>query len=222
MSLAIFDLDNTLIAGDSDHLWGEFLIEQGRVDPTVYQAENDRFYRDYQNGGLDIHAYLAFALEPLRGFTPTELADMHQTFMALKIDPIWLPKAEALIEDHRRRGDTLLIITATNRFITEPIARKLGVPYLLASEPELVDGRYTGRATGTPCYQDGKVTRLREWLALTCESLAGEPLKNSYFYSDSANDIPLLEVVSHPIAVDPDPRLLAYAQNKNIPIISLR
>lgn len=217
MSLAIFDLDNTLIAGDSDHLWGEFLIEQGWVDPAVYQAENDRFYRDYQNGGLDIHAYLAFALAPLRGYTPTDLKDLHQAFMTQKIDPIWLPKAEALIEEHRGRGDTLLIITATNRFITEPIARKLGVPHLLASEPELVEGCYTGRATGTPCFQGGKVTRLREWLALT-----DQPLESSYFYSDSANDIPLLEAVSHPIAVDPDPRLLAYAQRKDIPIISLR
>jgi HAD superfamily hydrolase (TIGR01490 family) len=217
LSLAIFDLDNTLIAGDSDHLWGEFLIEQGRVDPIVHQAENDRFYRDYQNGGLDIHAYLAFALGPLQGYTPADLADLHQDFMAHKIDPIWLPKAVALIDDHRRRGNTLLIITATNRFITEPIARKLGVSHLLASEPELVEGRYTGRATGIPCFQGGKVARLHEWLALT-----GEPLEGSYFYSDSANDIPLLEAVSHPVAVDPDARLLAYAKSKNVPIISLR
>lgn len=217
MSLAIFDLDNTLIAGDSDHLWGEFLIEQGRVDPNDYRAQNDRFYRDYQNGGLDIHAYLAFALGPLRGFTPADLAELHQTFMEDKIHPIWLPKAEALIDDHRSRGDTLLIITATNRFITEPIARKLGVPHLLASEPELVEGRYTGRPTGIPCFQGGKVTRLQEWLAFT-----GEPSHDSYFYSDSANDIPLLEAVSHPVAVDPDLRLHAYAQSKAIPIISLR
>jgi HAD superfamily hydrolase (TIGR01490 family) len=217
LSLAIFDLDNTLIAGDSDHLWGEFLIEQGRVDPDDYRAQNDRFYRDYQSGGLDIHAYLAFALEPLRGFTPADLAELHQAYMEHKIAPIWLPKAEALIDDHRKRGDTLLIITATNRFITGPIANKLAIPHLLASEPELVDGRYTGRATGTPCFQGGKVTRLHQWLALT-----GEPLEGSYFYSDSANDIPLLETVSHPVAVDPDPRLRAYAQSKTMPIISLR
>lgn len=217
MSLAIFDLDNTLIAGDSDHLWGEFLIERQWVDPVEYRSQNDRFYRDYQNGSLDIHAYLAFALAPLRGFEPQELQSFHKEFMQQMIAPIMLPKAVALIEDHRSRGDTLLIITATNRFITEPIARELGIEHLLASEPEVVDGRYTGRATGIPCFQDGKVIRLHEWLKLT-----GAALEGSYFYSDSANDIPLLEAVSHPVAVDPDPRLQKYAEARAIPIISLR
>jgi HAD superfamily hydrolase (TIGR01490 family) len=217
LSLAIFDLDNTLIAGDSDYLWGEFLIERGRVDPEHYRTQNDRFFQDYQSGALDIHAYLEFALAPLKGFAPQELKALHQSFMADKIAPIWLPKAGALIRSHRDKGDTLLIITATNRFITEPIADELGVPHLLASEPELVEGRYTGRATGVPCFQGGKVTRLQQWLALN-----GNPMEDSYFYSDSANDIPLLEAVTHPVAVDPDPRLRAYAQERAMPIISLR
>lgn len=217
MSLAIFDLDNTLIAGDSDHLWGEFLIEQGKVDAEHYRERNNFFYLEYQNGTLNIHDYLEFALGPLKGFTPSELEELHQAFMQHKIHPIMLPKAQELIEEHRQRGDTLLIITATNQFITAPIARLLGIPHLLASEAELVDGCYTGRATGIPCFQDGKVRRLHEWLAKT-----GQRLSTSYFYSDSANDIPLLKEVSHPVAVDPDPRLRAFAQENQIPIISLR
>lgn len=217
MSLAIFDLDNTLIAGDSDHLWGEFLIEQGRVDAGHYRERNDFFYQAYQQGTLDIHAYLEFALAPLRGFSQDELAALHLAFMQHKIHPILLPKAKALIDDHRNQGDTLLIITATNRFITEPIARLLEIPHLLATEPELRDGRYTGRATGIPCFQGGKVKRLHEWLATS-----GQDLSTSYFYSDSANDIPLLQAVSHPVAVDPDARLRDFATANSIPIISLR
>lgn len=217
MSLAIFDLDNTLIAGDSDHLWGEFLVEQGRVDAAHYRERNDYFYAAYQRGDLDIHAYLEFALAPLRGFSQQELAALHTAFMEHKIHPILLPKARALIDEHRQNGDTLLIITATNRFITEPIARLLDIPHLLASEPELEDGRYTGRATGIPCFQDGKVKRLHEWL-----QAEGQTLSTSYFYSDSANDIPLLQAVSHPVAVDPDERLREFARAHDIPIISLR
>lgn len=217
MSLAIFDLDNTLIAGDSDHLWGEFLIEQGRVDADRYRERNDFFYREYQNGTLDIHAYLEFALAPLKGFAQEELNALHQMFMQHKIHPIMLPKAQELIERHRQQGDTLLIITATNRFVTAPIARLLGISHLLASEPEVSNGCYTGRAAGIPCFQEGKVTRLHAWLA---ES--GQTLRTSYFYSDSANDIPLLKEVSHPVAVDPDPRLRAFALENQIPIISLR
>lgn len=217
MSLAIFDLDNTLIAGDSDHLWGEFLTEQGHVDADHYRERNDFFYTAYQQGNLDIQAYLEFALAPLARFSTDELAALHNAFMEHKIHPIMLPKARALIDEHRSKGDNLLIITATNRFITEPIARLLEIPELLASEAELHNGRYTGRPTGIPCFQEGKVKRLREWLAAT-----GQSLSTSYFYSDSANDIPLLEVVSHPVAVDPDARLREYALNHNIPIISLR
>lgn len=217
MSLAIFDLDNTLIAGDSDHLWGEFLIEQQHVDGVHFQQQNDRFYQDYQNGTLDIHAYLAFALEPLTRFSAEQLKELHLQFMQQKISPLMLDKAAALIDQHRQQGDTLLIITATNRFVTAPIAERLGISHLLASEPEIIDGRYTGRACGIPCFQEGKVTRLQQWLeqeAITHDT--------RYFYSDSANDLPLLQQVNRPVAVDPDPRLQKYAEDHSWPIISLR
>lgn len=217
MSLAIFDLDNTLIAGDSDYLWGEFVVENGMVDEAHYRQKNDEFYEAYQNGSLDIVAYLNFALAPLAGRPPEALAALHERFMSEKIRPIMLAKANDLIEHHRSLGDTLLIITATNRFVTGPIAEALGVGAILASEPELVDGCYTGKATGVPCFQQGKVTRLASWLADS-----GESLKGSHFYSDSFNDIPLLEEVDHPVAVDPDDRLAEYAKERGIKIISLR
>lgn len=217
MSLALFDLDNTLIGGDSDHLWGEFLIEQRLVDTDAYRAQNDRFYQDYQNGSLDIHAYLAFALAPLASMKPDQLANLHRQFMQEKIAPIQLPKAQALVEHHRARGDTLLVITATNRFITAPIVETFAITHLLASEPEMQGERYTGKACGIPCYQHGKVQRLRLWL-----EQHGLDLSDSYFYSDSINDIPLLEQVTYPVAVDPDERLRQYALERNIPILSLR
>lgn len=217
MSLAIFDLDNTLIAGDSDHLWGEFIIEQGLVDADAYRRQNDRFFADYQKGQLDIVAYLNFALAPLAAIDAPRLALLHAQFVQSKIQPILLPKAQALVARHRANGDTLLVITATNRFITEPIVRLYGIELLLASEPEVVNGCYSGRATGVPCYQEGKVTRLWSWLRETGHSLDG-----SYFYSDSFNDIPLLKQVDQPVAVDPDARLAEFAREHQIPIISLR
>lgn len=217
MSLAIFDLDNTLIAGDSDHLWGQFLVEQQLVDGADFARQNDQFYADYQRAQLDIHAYLAFALAPLSQFDPDQLTALHKQFMAEKIDPIMLPAAQQLVAQHRDQGDTLLIITATNRFVTGPIAQALDIPHLLASEAEIIEGRYTGRAIDIPCYQEGKVQRLQSWLTKQAMSL-----KNSYFYSDSANDIPLLQVVEHPVAVDPDERLRHFAERNDIPIISLR
>lgn len=217
MSLAIFDLDNTLIAGDSDHLWGQFLVEQQLVDGADFARQNDQFYADYQRGQLDIHAYLAFALAPLTQFDPQQLISLHDQFMAEKIQPIMLPAAQQLVARHRDQGDTLLIITATNRFVTGPIAQALDISHLLASEPELLDGRYTGRAVGIPCYQEGKVQRLHAWLKERDISLKG-----SYFYSDSANDIPLLQEVDYPVAVDPDERLRQFAEHHDIPIISLR
>lgn len=217
MSIAIFDLDNTLIAGDSDHCWGEFLVEQGVVDSLSFKQVNDQFYEDYQTGELDIEAYLAFALEPLTRFTIAELEDLHREFMQTKIEPLRLPKAVELINRHRLAGDTPLIITATNSFITRPIADWLGVEHLLACDPEIVDGRYSGKTLNTPCFQEGKVLRLHEWLQQT-----GNGLQGSYFYSDSANDIPLLQAVTHPVAVDPCPRLRQHALQQGWPIISLR
>jgi HAD superfamily hydrolase (TIGR01490 family) len=217
VSLAIFDLDNTLIAGDSDHSWGEFIVEQGLVDADHYRSENDRFYREYENGGLDVKEYLRFALEPLTRYSLEELARFHQQFMAEKIAPMRLPKAEALLQKHRDAGDYLLIMTSTNSFVTGPIAASLGVDGILASEAEIVDNRYTGEVVGTPCFQDGKVTRLQEWLA----NYDGDK-ENCYFYSDSINDLPLLSDVDKPVVVDPDDSLRAHAETAGWPIISLR
>ncbi len=217
MSLAIFDLDNTLLGGDSDHSWGEFLVEQKLVDPDIFRSKNDQFYKQYKDGTLDIIEFLAFALEPLSRFSMAELDRLHAQFMREKIAPILLPKAQRLLDKHRDQGDDLLIITATNRFVTAPIAKALGINDLLATDPEVVDGRYTGQVAGTPCFQDGKVIRLREWL----KHYPGD-MQGSYFYSDSINDLPLLELVKNPVAVDPDERLFDHAQKAGWQIISLR
>ncbi|MCL6415128.1 HAD-IB family hydrolase [Aestuariirhabdus sp. Z084] len=217
MALAIFDLDNTLIGGDSDHAWGEFLVEQGVVDAQIYREANDRFYQHYQQGTLDIHEFLSFALRPLSQHSMTQLQQLHSDFMRTKIEPMMLPKAAALLAKHRQDGDFLLIITATNHFVTAPIGQRLGVDDLLATDPEIVDGRYTGEVSGTPCFQEGKVERLQQWLEHQNQSLAG-----SYFYSDSCNDLPLLELVDNPVAVDADARLSAIAVERNWPLISLR
>ena len=217
VSLAIFDLDNTLISIDSDHAWGEFLLEQGAVDPVAYREANDRFMADYQAGTLDMAEFLAVALKPLVDNTPEQLAAWHQQFMASKIEPHILPKGEELLARHRTRGDTLLIITATNRFITAPIAERLGVDHLIAVEPERIDGRYTGRVQGVPSYREGKVTRLQQWLAEQELTMEG-----AWFYSDSHNDLPLLEEVDHPVAVDPDDTLRETADERGWKVISLR
>jgi len=217
LSLAIFDLDNTLIGGDSDHAWGEFLCEQGIVDAEEYRRANDYFYEQYKNGGLDIYEFLRFALKPLATLAPEQLNTLHQQFMQEKIEPILLPKAEELLAKHKEQGDFLLIITATNHFVTSPIAERLGVDAIIATDPEQVDGRYTGEVSGTPCFQDGKVTRLNKWLEAQDFSLEG-----SYFYSDSHNDLPLLELVTHPVAVNPDEILEEHASNKLWPVLDLR
>jgi HAD superfamily hydrolase (TIGR01490 family) len=217
MTLAIFDLDNTLLAGDSDHAWGEFLIARGLVDPVSYKEGNDRFYADYCRGELDIIAYNEFVYTVLARESMETLAAWHRDFMQTVIQPMILPRGRDLLEEHRSQGHRLLIITATNRFITEPIADALGVVDLIATEPEINDGRYTGKVAGIPCYQEGKIERLEQWLALT-----GEAMEGSYFYSDSRNDIPLLTYVSHPVAVDPDEALRHHAEQKGWPVISLR
>ncbi len=217
MSLAIFDLDNTLIGGDSDHSWGEFLCEKGIVDENSYKQQNDQFYEDYKAGHLDMQAYVAFALTPLKKLTSQERKSLHEEFMEEKIQALWLPAAKALIDKHRAQGHTLLIITATNRFITEPIAKWLDIPHLLATEPEIVDEQFTGNIVGAPCFQEGKVTRLNEWLARNNLNM-----KESFFYSDSINDLPLLEQVSYPHAVDPDEKLREHAEKLAWPILSLR
>ncbi|MCY1401901.1 Phosphoserine phosphatase [compost metagenome] len=217
MRLALFDLDNTLLAGDSDHSWGEWLCQRGLVDAADYQARNDAFYADYVAGKLDVIAYQNFTQAILGRNSMEQLALWHAQFMQEVIEPIILEQGEALLEKHRTAGDKLVIITATNRFITGPIAARLGVDTLLATECEMLDGRYTGRTTDIPCYQAGKVTRLNRWLEET-----GLGLEDSYFYSDSRNDLPLLEAVAHPVAVDPDNHLRSVATERGWPVISLR
>ena len=217
MNLAIFDLDNTLLGGDSDYLWGKFLIDKSLVDPVLYERENQRFYDEYKAGTLDIYEFLEFSLAPLSKHSLETLSELHHEFMQSKINSIWLKKAEVLINKHRKNNDFLLIITATNHFVTAPIAKKLGVDDIIATMPEQKNNRYTGKVSGTPCFQDGKVKRLSEWLQKNNYSLEG-----SHFYSDSINDLPLLLKVTHPIAVDPDEQLKKYADEHDWPIISLR
>ena len=217
MTLAIFDLDNTLLAGDSDHAWGQFLIDQGLVDATVVKAANETFYQQYQAGELDIDRYLRFSLSFLANKPLHDLASLHRLFMETVIEPMIAPGTQALLQHHRDQGDTLMIITATNRFVTGPIAEHLGIPNLIACEAEQQNGAYTGLPTGIPSYQEGKVVRLQTWLDEHGESLYG-----AWFYSDSLNDLPLLRLVDNPVAVDPDATLAAEARRQNWPIISLR
>jgi len=217
MALALFDLDNTLLDGDSDYLWGCFLAEHGIVDAEAYESENQRFYDQYLEGSLDIHEFLRFQLKPLATHKRAQLEAWREQYLVEKIDPILLPRARALLEKHRAQGDQLLIITATNRFITEPIAKRYGVDQLLATEPEIVAGEYTGAVNGTPCFQTGKVEQLHNWLEKENRTLEG-----SWFYSDSHNDLPLLEQVEHPVAVDPDDKLKSHARAMGWPITSLR
>lgn len=217
MSLAIFDLDNTLIADDSDHLWGEFLVSQSLVDEAEYARINTEFYNDYCRGELDIDAYLKFALSFLAEHETSQLLQWRARFLRQVIEPLVLPAARDLVESHRQRGDTLLVITATNRFVTEPIVDMFHIDHLLATEPEMKQGRYTGNYLAPPCYREGKVENLQTWLENhDCD------LQQSTFYSDSHNDVPLLELVDHPIAVDPDDTLRALASEQGWPIISLR
>lgn len=217
MSLALFDLDNTLIAGDSDYAWGQFLVQERRVDPEYYGHMNERFFRDYQKGVLDIMEYLRFALAPLAAIDPLELLGLRQRFVDEVIAPMWLPEAEDLIRRHREAGDRLLIVTATNRFIVEPICHRFGIADIIATEPEQLDGRYTGEVVGVPSYRAGKVQRLRQWLARV-----GETLNDSCFYSDSISDLPLLELVDKPAAVNPDAELEAIALERGWLRLDLR
>ncbi len=216
MTLAIFDLDNTLLGGDSDYLWGQFLVEKGVVDGESYERKNQRYYEEYKRGELDIFKFLQFSLQPLSEHDPDTLDSWHREFMQAKVRPLISDASRKLIASHAERGDTLLIITATNQFVTAPIARELGITNLLATTPEQVDGRYTGRVEGIPCYQDGKVKRLHVWM-----DEHGYNLDGSWFYSDSHNDLALLQEVSHPVAVDPDDSLRETAMRNGWPVISL-
>lgn len=216
MTLAIFDLDHTLLNGDSDYLWGEYMVENRIVDETEYRRRNRVFYEDYHRGELDNESYLAFALEPLTHHSIEKLYAWRTDYVETWIKPIIAPGAKDLLTRHRDLGHELLIISATNLFITEPIAALLEVPTILSTEPEIIDNRYSGRYLGTPTYQEGKVTVLREWLTDT-----GHDLDGSFFYSDSINDRALLEHVEYPVAVHPDDELKALAESRGWKIIDL-
>src|SRR5687768_2319274 len=220
MRLALFDLDNTLLAGDSDYEWGQFLVDRGILERAAYEAQNRAYYEQYTAGTLDIHEYLGFALRPLAEHTPEKLGCWQPQFIASCFLPMVSARAQALVLGHLDRGDLCAIITATNSFVTAPIAREFGVPHLVATEPESRAGRFTGRVAGTPCFRDGKVRRLDEWLAAQGRAL-GE-FAESCFYSDSHNDLPLLERVSRPVAVDPDEALARTARERGWEVMSLR
>jgi len=220
LQLALFDLDNTLLAGDSDFQWGQFLIEEGLLERETHEAKNLQFYEDYKAGNLDIYAFVEFQFKPLMERSRAELDTLHERYMERKVLPMMTEKAKALVEQHRANGDLMVIITATNTFVTNPIARAFGIDHLIGTIPEEVNGEFTGKVTGTPSFQQGKVTRLNEWLAERGQTLAD--FETTWFYSDSHNDLPLMKLVNKPIAVDPDPTLKAYAEAHNWPVVSLR
>jgi len=220
VTLALFDLDHTLLAGDSDYEWGQFLVERGVLARAEYEAQNAAFFEQYKAGTLDIHEYLGFALRPLAAHTPQDLARWHAEFMRSRILPMITAPARALVRRHLEADELCAVVTATNSFVTAPIAREFGVPHLVATEPESRDGRFTGRLAGTPCFREGKIRRVDEWLAGMGRRL--EDFADSHFYSDSHNDLPLLERVRRPVAVDPDPRLAAEAARRGWRVISLR
>ena len=217
MSLAIFDLDNTLISDDSDYLWGQFLVDQGIVDKNQYEQANAKFYEDYKQGQLDIVEFLDFSLAPLANNATDQLFKWREQFVNEVIKPVQLKAAIRLVNKHRFKGDTVMVITATNRFVTEPIVKLFGIDILLATTPEFIDGRYTGKFEGIPCFQEGKVKLLEQWLEDSSETM-----ENSTFYSDSYNDLSLLKLVDNPVAVDPDDKLREHADQNNWSIVSLR
>ena len=218
MNLALFDLDNTLLAGDSDYAWSQFLIREGVLDRDAFEARNEAYYDQYKAGTLDIFDYLAFQSTPLVGRSVEELERWHAHYMDQVVRPMILPKSRELLASHS--GDLCAIVTATNDFITAPIAKALGVDHLIASELERGPTGFTGRGTGTPAFQSGKIIRVKQWLAGMGYDLSS--FGRSNFYSDSHNDIPLLEAVTHPVAVDPDATLLAHAKGRGWPVLSLR
>jgi len=218
MSLAMFDLDNTLIGGDSDYLWGEFLCEKGIIEDTAsFQKMNEYFYQQYEVGKLDIYAWAEFSFKVLTEYSIDELNDLRQNFIQQKIEPIFLDKAQSCINQHKENGDTVLVITASNTFITAPIAEMYGINHLLATEPEFKDGRFTGKVSGVPCFQSGKIDNLMPWI-----EKHNKNLKGSYFYSDSHNDLPLLELVDNPVAINGDPRLTSTAKKNGWPNLDWR
>ena len=220
MNLAIFDLDNTLLNGDSDYNWSLFLIKKGILDQSIYKQQNEEFFKDYQTGSLDIDAYAEFQFKPLRENERFFLNDLRDEYVATIIRPMITEKAKDLVNEHRSQGDQLLIITATNSFITKPIAALFGIEELIGTDLEEINNQFTGKIKGVASFQEGKVTRLNQWLDEKHLTLA--QFDKTFFYSDSKNDLPLLKIVSHPVAVNPDATLNAEAKKNNWPIMSLR
>lgn len=219
-SLTLFDLDETLLPLDSDHAWGEFVIRLGWVDAAEFTRRNDAFYAQYQAGQLDIHAYIAFATGPLRARTPEQVAAAQRQFMAEVITPALRPRALELVHEHRSRGDLIALVTATNDFVTAPIAQALAIPDLLAVRLERgVGGTITGRIEGTPSYREGKVTRVQDWLAQ--QGLAWDRFERISVYSDSVNDLPLLERATDPVATNPSPALQKIAEARGWRVLKL-
>ncbi len=218
MKLVLFDLDNTLLSGDSDFEWAQFLIGKDVLDREVYEARNLEFLEAYRAGTLDIHAFLDFQLKPLSRHPRAQLDEWHEEFMEKHILPIISQKARDLVGSHQ--DDARAVVTATNSFVTWPIAREFGIEHLIATEPEEVDGEFSGRVHGIPAFREGKVERLREWL--TEHGLERDLFEETWFYSDSLNDLPLLSIVGHPVAVDPDETLKEHALEQGWPVISLR
>lgn len=220
MNLALFDLDNTLIAGDSDFQWAQFLIEKKALDRELHETKNIEFYEQYKAGTLDIHEFLDFQLKPLARHSRSQLETWRTEFVQKRIVPIIAPGARPLIERHQLDGDLCIIVTATNSFVTAPIAQLLGIDHLIATEPEQKKGEFTGKVTGTPSFREGKIERLEQWLDI--HNLTWLSFLRSWFYSDSLNDLPLLCKVTHPVAVDPDATLKSHAEKNDWSIISLR
>jgi len=220
MNLTLFDLDNTLISGDSDFEWAQFLISKGVLDREVHEAKNQAFYDDYKAGTLDIHAFLKFQLAPLARHPRAELDAWHREIMTTRIRPVIGAPARQLVRQHLDAGDLCALVTATNSFVTGPICREFGIPHLVATVPAHENGHFTGAPRGTPAFKAGKIERMNIWLEEM--GLWWGAFERSTFYSDSHNDLPLLELVSHPVAVDPDDTLRAHAGKHGWPILSLR
>ena len=220
-NLAIFDLDNTLINIDSGHAWSAFLIKKIPDDAAQTKAQNEKFYRDYQNGCLDIDAFLKFHLAPLARYSKEELAEFHREFMAEYIIPHISPMQRMLVQSHQMAGDETLVISSTNEFIITPICHLFGITNIIGTQLETgTDGRYTGNYIGTPSFREGKITRLNQWLAERGETL--ESYGKTYFYSDSKNDLPLLSLVNEPVAVNPDAELEQEAKEKGWPVLNFK
>ncbi len=220
MNLALFDLDNTILAGDSDYNWSRFLIQEGYLDGAIHAEKNEKFYADYKAGTLDIYAFVEFQFKPLARNPKTVLNQLLKKYVEEVIKPMITEKARVLVKRHQEEGDLIIVITATNSFITKPIAELFGIENLIGTDPEEKEGEFTGKVSGLPSFKEGKVTRLEAWLKGKNLSLAS--FEKSYFYSDSHNDLPLMQKVTHPVAVDSDDVLSEYAKSKGWPQISLR